>query len=154
MPYHRFLLMELLVNVFFTKGPAFLVTANFYIIGFFTGWLYFSMSFDWLDVIWHVTGAKRNLAPCALTSKSNQWQGREATLLKVLHSCLMSRSWWVDRCLKFKTSTSKPCHIVCQLGSALDNVDGVKAVFENQILGLTKVMRGGDIRHLGVKWDF
>ena len=36
-------------NVFlFTKGPAFHVTANFYIIGFLTGWSYFSMSFDWL----------------------------------------------------------------------------------------------------------
>ena len=33
---------------FLTKGPAFHVTANFYIIGFFTGWSYFSMSFDWL----------------------------------------------------------------------------------------------------------
>ena len=33
---------------FSTKGPAFHVTANFYIIGFLTGWSYFSMSFDWL----------------------------------------------------------------------------------------------------------
>ena len=33
---------------FLTKGPAFHVTANFYIIGFLTGWSYFSMSFDWL----------------------------------------------------------------------------------------------------------
>ena len=31
---------------FLTKGPAFHVTANFYIIGFLTGWSYFSMSFD------------------------------------------------------------------------------------------------------------
>jgi hypothetical protein len=29
----------------------------------------------------------------------------------------------------FKTSTFEPCHIICQLGSALDNVNGVKAVF-------------------------
>ena len=28
-----------------------------------------------------------------------------------------------------KTSTFKPCHIICQLGLARDNVDGVKAVF-------------------------
>ena len=34
--------------IFFTKGPTFHVTANFYIIGFLTGWSYFSMSFDWL----------------------------------------------------------------------------------------------------------
>ena len=33
---------------FLTKGLAFHVTANFYIIGFLTGWSYFSMSFDWL----------------------------------------------------------------------------------------------------------
>ena len=29
--------------------------------------------------------------------------------------------------MRLKTSTFKPCHIICQLGSALDNVDGVKA---------------------------
>ena len=29
----------------------------------------------------------------------------------------------------FKISTFKPCHIICQLGLALDNVDGVKVVF-------------------------
>ena len=29
-----------------TKGPTFHVTANFHIIGFWTGWSYFSMSFD------------------------------------------------------------------------------------------------------------
>ena len=33
----------------------------------------------------------------------------------------------VGRCLGLKTSTFKPCHIICRLGSALDNVDGVKA---------------------------
>jgi hypothetical protein len=27
-----------------------------------------------------------------------------------------------------KTPTFKPCHIICQLGSALDNVDGVKGL--------------------------
>jgi hypothetical protein len=31
--------------------------------------------------------------------------------------------------LRLKTSTFKPCHIICQLGLALDNVDGVKGVF-------------------------
>ena len=31
-----------------TKGPAFHVTAFFYIIDFLTGWSHFSMSFDWL----------------------------------------------------------------------------------------------------------
>ena len=33
---------------FLTKGPTFHVTANFYIVGFLTGWSYFSMSFDGL----------------------------------------------------------------------------------------------------------
>ena len=71
-------------------------------------------------------------------TKSNQSQGWEATLLKVLHSCLMSRYQLGGRCLRLKTSTFKPCHIICQLGSGLDSVDGVKAVFLNQLLGLAK----------------
>ena len=72
-----------------------------------------------------------NGAPSGLIAKtkSNQSQGREATLLKVLHSCLMSRYRWEGWCLRLKTSTFKPCHIICQLSSALDNVDGVKAGF-------------------------
>jgi hypothetical protein len=72
-----------------------------------------------------------NGAPSGLiaNTKSNQSQGREATLLEVLYSCLMSRYRWEGRCLRPKTSTFKPCHIICQLGSALDNVDGVEAVF-------------------------
>ena len=72
-----------------------------------------------------------NEAPRALIAKtkSNQSQGREATLLKVLYYCLMSRYQWEGQCLRLKTSTFEPCHIICQLGSALDNVDGVKAVF-------------------------
>ena len=38
-----------------------------------------------------------------------------------------------------KTSTFKSCHIICQLGSAVDNVDGVKAKsFKNPLLGLAK----------------
>ena len=28
-----------------------------------------------------------------------------------------------------KTSAFQPCHIICQLGSGLDSVDGVKAMF-------------------------
>ena len=72
-----------------------------------------------------------NEAPGALMAKtkSNQSQGREATLLKVLHSCLVSRHQWEGQCLRLKTSTFKPCHIICQLGSGLDSVGGVKAVF-------------------------
>ena len=34
--------------LFLTNGPAFHVTAKFYIFGFLMGWSYFSMSFDWL----------------------------------------------------------------------------------------------------------
>ena len=62
-------------------------------------------------------------------TKSNQSQGWEATLLKVLHSCLMSRYQWEDRCLRLKTSTFKLCHVICQLGLGLDSVDSVKVVF-------------------------
>ena len=70
-------------------------------------------------------------APHALIAKtkSNQSQEWEVTLLKVLHSCLMCRYRWEGRCLRLKTSTFKPCHIICQLGSAINNVDGVKTVF-------------------------
>ena len=70
-----------------------------------------------------------NGAPRALIAKtkSNPSQEQEATLLEVLHSCPMSRYRREGRCLRLKTSTFKSCHIICQLGSALDNVDGVKA---------------------------
>ena len=73
-----------------------------------------------------------NEAPHALIAKTknNQSQGQEATLLKVLHSCLMPRFRWEEgRCSRLKTSTFEPCHIICQLGLALENVDGVKAMF-------------------------
>ena len=73
-----------------------------------------------------VNGAPRALI---VETKSNQSQGWEATLLEVLHSCLMSGYRWEVRCLRLKTSTLKPCHIICQLGSALDSVDGVMDVF-------------------------
>ena len=62
-------------------------------------------------------------------TKSNQSQGWEVTLLKVLHSCLMSTCRWEGRCLRLKTSTFKPCHIICQRGLGPNSVDGVKAVF-------------------------
>ena len=41
----------------------------------------------------------------------------------------MSRYRWEGRCLRLKTSTFKPCHIICQLSLTLNNVDDVKAVF-------------------------
>ena len=62
-------------------------------------------------------------------TKSNQSQDREATLLEVLHYCLVYRYRWEDRRLRLKTSTLKLCHIICQLGSTLNNVDGLKAMF-------------------------
>ena len=62
-------------------------------------------------------------------TKSNQSQGLEATLLEVLHSCLISRYQWEGRCLRLKASPFIACHMICQLGSGLDNVDDVKAVF-------------------------
>ena len=57
----------------------------------------------------------------------------------------MSRYQWEGWCLKLKTSTFKPCHIIWQLGSAQYNVDVVKAVFLNQLLGLAKVKLGRDL---------
>ena len=51
-------LMDRPSSVFFlTKGPTFHVLANFYIIGFLTGWSYFSMSFFFLTKgpTFHVT---------------------------------------------------------------------------------------------------
>jgi hypothetical protein len=63
-----------------------------------------------------------NKAPSGLIvkTKSNQSQAREVTLLEVLYSCLMSRYRWEGRWLRLKTSTFKPYHIICQLGSTLD----------------------------------
>ena len=62
-------------------------------------------------------------------TKSNQSQGWEATLLKVLYSCLMSRYRWEGQCLRLRTSTFKSCHIFCQPGLGLDSVNGMKAMF-------------------------
>jgi len=55
-----------------------------------------------------------NGVPCAFIAKtkSNQSQGLELTLLKVPHSCLISRYRWEGRCLRFKTPTFKPCHVL------------------------------------------
>jgi hypothetical protein len=69
------------------------------------------------------------LVPLTTKNESNQSQGREAILLKVLYSCMMFRYRWEGRCLRLKTFTFKPCHVIGQLGSALDNVEGVKAGF-------------------------
>jgi hypothetical protein len=62
-------------------------------------------------------------------TKNNQSQEHEVALLKVLQSCLMSRYRWEGQFLRLKTSTFKPCHIICQLELGLDSVDGVEAVF-------------------------
>jgi hypothetical protein len=50
------------------------------------------------------------------------------TLLKALHSCLMSGYQQERRRWKLKPPTFKPRHIVCQLGLGLDGVDRVKPV--------------------------
>ena len=42
---------------------------------------------------------------------------------------LMLRYRWEGRCFGLKTSTIKPCYIICQLGLTLDNVNCVKAGF-------------------------
>ena len=51
---------------------------------------------------------------CVLTdnTKSNKSQGREVTILRILHSCFMSRYRWEGRYLRLKTSTFSPCHII------------------------------------------
>ena len=67
--------------------------------------------------------------PSLIKTKVNQSQEWEATLSEVIHSYLMSRYRWEGRCWRLKTSTFKPCHIICQLGSARDKVNGVKVVF-------------------------
>jgi hypothetical protein len=72
-----------------------------------------------------------NEAPRALIAKTknNQSQGQEGTLLKVVHSCLMSKYRWEDQCLSLKTSTFKPCYIIYQLGLGPNSVNAVRAVF-------------------------
>ena len=48
-------------------------------------------------------------------------------------SCILATCPGTDgregRCWRLKTPTSKPRHILRRLGSGLDSVDGVKAVF-------------------------
>ena len=90
-----------------------------------TRWIVFIPSLN-ASLLIYVTSAPRALIA---KTKSNQSQRWEETLLKVLISCLMSRYWWEDRCWRLKTSTFKPCHIICQLGWGVDSVEGVKAVF-------------------------
>jgi hypothetical protein len=67
-----------------------------------------------------VNGAPRALI---VQTKSNQSQGREATLLKVLLSCLMSRYRWEGQCLHYKDlgvlfdkKLTNHCQLSCQLG--------------------------------------
>lgn len=39
-----------------------------------------------------------------------------------------------------KTSTFKPCDVLCRLGSGLDNVDGVEAMFSKRTFRLSMVL--------------
>jgi hypothetical protein len=55
-------------------------------------------------------------APCTriAKTKSNRSQGPKATLLNVLHFCLISRyHQWEGWCLRLETSNFKPCHVLC-----------------------------------------
>ena len=81
------------------------------------------LSYHWFFFV--VKGAPRVLIA---KTKSSQSQGQETTLVKVLYYCLVSRYQWEGQCLRLKTSTFKPCHIICQRGLGLYSVDGVKAV--------------------------
>ena len=64
-------------------------------------------------------------------TKSNESQGLEATLLKALHSCLISTYRWEYWCLRFPTSVFNPCDVLCKLSPWLDCNDGVEAKFFN-----------------------
>ena len=73
-----------------------------------------------------------NEAPRALIAKSKKQPITRAggdTFKKsyILASCLSTNGR--VGVLRLKASTLKPWHIICQLGSGLDSVDGVKAVF-------------------------
>ena len=48
-------------------------------------------------------------------TKSNESQGLEATLLKALHSCLISTYRWEYWCLRFPTTVFNPCDVLCKL---------------------------------------
>ena len=68
--------------------------------------IYLTINFCWWS----------SLVPLIAKTKSNQSQEREATLLEVLPSCLMSYSLGTDGregwCSRLKTSTFKACHII------------------------------------------
>jgi len=61
----------------------------------------------------------------------NQWLSLAKLALEVPHAgrnrSLVARSNRCGECIK--TSTFKPCHLICQLGLGLDSVGGVKAVY-------------------------
>ena len=68
--------------------------------------------------------------PSKLRLKTTNHKGgrRHFSTSYVLASCLGTNGR-EGGCLRLETCTFKPCHIICQLGSGLDSVDGVKAVF-------------------------
>ena len=68
---------------------------------------------------------KELMPPSHLTLPNNQ---SRTTLSKVLHSCLIFGYRWEGGSLKLKNSTFERHHITGQLGSALNSVDGVKAM--------------------------
>ena len=73
-----------------------------------------------------------NGAPCALLAKTKKQPITRAGDHTFESSYILASSLGIDgegRCLRFETSAFNPYHVLCQLGSGLDNVDGVKAVF-------------------------
>ena len=75
--------------------------------------------------------------PHNIKTENNKSQRPEGTLSKIVHSCLVFMYRWEDQCLKLKTSSFKPCHILCQLGLELDNVNGVNVVCLERTFRLT-----------------
>ena len=94
-------------------------------------------------------------APSKLRLKATNHKGHEATLLKVMHGCLMSRYPREGRCLRLKTSAFKPCHILCQLGLGLDRADGVKAMSFEQTFKLSwsRVEKRTQLSYIGVYYN-
>ena len=84
-----------------------------------------------------------NRAPRALIAKTNnnQSQGPKTTLLKALHSYLISKYQWEGQALRFKASTFKPCHVFCQLSASEKGHKQVRCLFLQAsiyLLGLCK----------------
>ena len=68
-----------------------------------------------------------------------------------MRASILNTGW----CLRLKKSTFKPYHIICQLGSGLDSVDVVKAVFLKPTFRLGATLHyGGEVHRLWILGEF